>query len=112
MAVDKTLLDEIVRRVLAVARPDRIRLFGSAAAGGNLLTYASRRPYPGIANEARLHPYLARHPGPPPPQAPRSRRPPRLLGPPAHPALNRAAGRGRDAASGQTRAVTPGSRCG
>ena len=33
MAVDETLLDEIVRRVLAVARPDRIILFGSAATG-------------------------------------------------------------------------------
>ena len=33
MAVDETLLDEIVRRVLAVARPDRIILFGSAASG-------------------------------------------------------------------------------
>jgi uncharacterized protein len=33
MAVDQTLLDEIVRRVLAVARPDRIILFGSAATG-------------------------------------------------------------------------------
>jgi len=34
MAVDETLLDEIVRRVLAVARPDRIVLFGSATTGG------------------------------------------------------------------------------
>jgi len=33
MAVDETLLDEIVRRILAVARPDRIILFGSAATG-------------------------------------------------------------------------------
>ena len=33
MAVDETLLDEIVRRVLAVARPDRIILCGSAASG-------------------------------------------------------------------------------
>ena len=33
MGVDKTLLNEIVRRVLAVARPDRIILFGSAATG-------------------------------------------------------------------------------
>ena len=33
MAVDETLLDEIVHRVLAVARPDRIILFGSAATG-------------------------------------------------------------------------------
>jgi len=33
MGVDEALLDEIVRRVLSVARPDRIILFGSAAAG-------------------------------------------------------------------------------
>jgi uncharacterized protein len=33
MGVDETLLKEIVRRVLSVARPDRIILFGSAAAG-------------------------------------------------------------------------------
>src|SRR5437588_11669793 len=33
MAVDETLVDEIVRRVLAVARPERIILFGSAAKG-------------------------------------------------------------------------------
>ena len=33
MAVDETLLNEIVRRVLSVARPDRIILFGSAATG-------------------------------------------------------------------------------
>ena len=33
MAVDETLLDEIVRRVLVVARPDRIILFGSVATG-------------------------------------------------------------------------------
>jgi predicted nucleotidyltransferase len=33
MGVDETLLNEIVRRVLSVARPDRIILFGSAAAG-------------------------------------------------------------------------------
>ena len=33
MAVDETLLEEIVRRVLAVAHPDRIILFGSAASG-------------------------------------------------------------------------------
>ena len=33
MAVDETLLDEIVRRVLAVAHPERIILFGSAATG-------------------------------------------------------------------------------
>jgi predicted nucleotidyltransferase len=33
MAVDGTLIDEIVRRVLSVAKPDRIILFGSAATG-------------------------------------------------------------------------------
>ena len=33
MGVDETLLDEIVRRVLSVARPDMIILFGSAATG-------------------------------------------------------------------------------
>jgi predicted nucleotidyltransferase len=33
MAVDETLMREIVRRVLTVARPDRIILFGSAATG-------------------------------------------------------------------------------
>jgi uncharacterized protein len=33
MGVDESLLNEIVRRVLSVARPDRIILFGSAAAG-------------------------------------------------------------------------------
>jgi predicted nucleotidyltransferase len=32
-AVDEALIDEIVRRVLSVASPDRIILFGSAAAG-------------------------------------------------------------------------------
>jgi predicted nucleotidyltransferase len=31
MGVDETLLKEVVRRVLTVARPDRIILFGSAA---------------------------------------------------------------------------------
>ena len=31
--VDEHLIEEIVRRVLRVARPDRIILFGSAAAG-------------------------------------------------------------------------------
>jgi predicted nucleotidyltransferase len=31
MRVDEALLDEVVRRVLTVARPDRIILFGSAA---------------------------------------------------------------------------------
>ncbi len=33
MSVDETLLNEIVRRVLSVARPDKIILFGSAATG-------------------------------------------------------------------------------
>jgi predicted nucleotidyltransferase len=33
MGVDETLLSEIVRRILSVARPDRIILFGSAATG-------------------------------------------------------------------------------
>ena len=33
MNVDETLLKEVVRRVLTVARPDRIILFGSAATG-------------------------------------------------------------------------------
>ena len=33
MGVDETLLHEIVRRVLSVAHPDRIILFGSAATG-------------------------------------------------------------------------------
>jgi predicted nucleotidyltransferase len=33
MTVDETLLDEIVRRVLTVTRPDKIILFGSAATG-------------------------------------------------------------------------------
>jgi predicted nucleotidyltransferase len=33
MSVDETLVDEIVSRVLSVARPDRIILFGSAATG-------------------------------------------------------------------------------
>jgi predicted nucleotidyltransferase len=33
MGVDETLLSEVVRRVLTVARPDRIILFGSAATG-------------------------------------------------------------------------------
>jgi predicted nucleotidyltransferase len=33
MAVDENLLNEVVRRVLAVARPDKIILFGSAAGG-------------------------------------------------------------------------------
>jgi len=33
MGVDETLLDEIVRRILNVSRPDKIILFGSAATG-------------------------------------------------------------------------------
>jgi len=33
MGVEESLLNEIVRRVLTVARPDRIILFGSAATG-------------------------------------------------------------------------------
>ncbi|MGA9623408.1 MAG: nucleotidyltransferase domain-containing protein [Bryobacteraceae bacterium] len=33
MGVNDSLLSEIVRRVLSVARPDRIILFGSAATG-------------------------------------------------------------------------------
>ena len=33
MNVDETLLNEAVRRVLTVARPDRIILFGSAVTG-------------------------------------------------------------------------------
>ena len=33
MGIDGTLTHEIVRRVLATARPDRIILFGSAASG-------------------------------------------------------------------------------
>lgn len=33
MALDETLTQEIVRRILAVATPDRVILFGSAATG-------------------------------------------------------------------------------
>jgi len=33
MGVDETLLNEVIRRVLTVARPDRIILFGSTATG-------------------------------------------------------------------------------
>ena len=33
MNVDETLLNEVVRRVLTVASPDRIIMFGSAATG-------------------------------------------------------------------------------
>ena len=33
MGVDQALITEIVRRILAIARPDKIILFGSAATG-------------------------------------------------------------------------------
>ena len=33
MGADEALINEIVRRILTVARPDKIILFGSAAAG-------------------------------------------------------------------------------
>lgn len=33
MGIDESLTSEIVRRILAVAKPDRIILFGSAATG-------------------------------------------------------------------------------
>ena len=33
MGVDESLISEIVRRILTVARPDKIILFGSAATG-------------------------------------------------------------------------------
>ena len=33
MGVDDTLLNEIVRRILSVTRPDKVILFGSAATG-------------------------------------------------------------------------------
>jgi predicted nucleotidyltransferase len=33
MALDETLIQEITRRILSVASPDKIILFGSAAAG-------------------------------------------------------------------------------
>lgn len=33
MSVDESLLNEVVRRVLTVTRPDKIILFGSAATG-------------------------------------------------------------------------------
>jgi len=32
-SIDEKLIDEIVRRILSVAKPDKIILFGSAAAG-------------------------------------------------------------------------------
>lgn len=31
--IEQSLIDEIVRRVLSVAKPDKIIIFGSAAAG-------------------------------------------------------------------------------
>ena len=34
MGIDETLAGEIVERILSVTKPDRIILFGSAAAGG------------------------------------------------------------------------------
>jgi len=34
MGIDESLVEEIVRRILAVAAPDKIILFGSAATGG------------------------------------------------------------------------------
>ena len=33
MGIDETLIEEIIRRILSVTRPDRIILFGSAATG-------------------------------------------------------------------------------
>jgi predicted nucleotidyltransferase len=33
MGIDQTLIEEIIRRVLTVAKPDKIILFGSAATG-------------------------------------------------------------------------------
>ena len=33
MSVDQTLISEIVRRILSVAQPDKVILFGSAATG-------------------------------------------------------------------------------
>ncbi len=33
MGIEESLVEEIVRRILAVTRPDRIILFGSAATG-------------------------------------------------------------------------------
>ena len=33
MGIDESLIQEIVRRILTVAKPDKIILFGSAAAG-------------------------------------------------------------------------------
>jgi hypothetical protein len=37
MGVEEALLNEIVRRVLTAARPDKIILFGSAATGQMIL---------------------------------------------------------------------------
>ena len=34
MGIDEALIEEIVRRILSVTRPDKIILFGSAATGG------------------------------------------------------------------------------
>ena len=34
MGIDDSIVKEIVRRILSVAKPDKIILFGSAAAGG------------------------------------------------------------------------------
>ncbi len=33
MQIDKALIEEVVRRILSVAKPDKIILFGSAATG-------------------------------------------------------------------------------
>lgn len=58
MGVDETLLSEIVHRILGVARPDKIILFGSAATGRmimdsdiDLLVVA---PTPGNRHEASV----------------------------------------------------------
>jgi predicted nucleotidyltransferase len=52
MAVDQEILDEIVRRIVEVAQPDRIILFGSAARGAmgpdsdlDLLVVKSKVPH-------------------------------------------------------------------
>jgi len=37
MGIDESLVQEIVRRILTAAAPDKIILFGSAAAGGMTL---------------------------------------------------------------------------
>jgi hypothetical protein len=49
VGVDQTVLDEILRRVLSVASPEKIILFGSAAAGQmtadrTLIFWLSNRP--------------------------------------------------------------------